>query len=147
MALRIVPDIISGQDPANVSPALTARETAALMAARKIGAVMVVDEGKLVGICSERDITYKVVARGLDPDQVTIADIMTANPVTIGPDATPEAALTAMRKINARHLPVVSGSDIIGILSIRDLYAAIAADLEYDIKQRDSYITGRTYTG
>lgn len=147
MALRIVPDIIHGQDAATVPPGLSARDTAAIMAQRRIGAIMVVDNDKLVGICSERDITYKVVAKGLNPDTVTIAEIMTANPVTIAPDATPEAALQAMRKINARHLPVVSGPEIIGILSIRDLYAAIAAKLEDDLAERDSYITGRAYTG
>jgi CBS domain-containing protein len=147
MALKIVPDIISDQDTVIVTSTQSARETAGLMAGRRIGAVMVVDEGELVGICSERDITYKVVAKGLNPDTVTIAEIMTANPVTIGPDATPQAALEAMQKINARHLPVVAGPKIIGILSIRDLYAAIAAKLEYDIAERDSYITGRVYTG
>ena len=71
---------------------------------------------------------------------------MTANPITIGPDATPEQALEALRQINARHLPVVSGEQIIGVLSIRDLYAAIAAKLEADIQERDSYITGRLYS-
>lgn len=146
MARKIVPDIINAQDVAAVPSLLSTRETAVLMAQRKIGAVLVVDSGKLVGICSERDITYKVVAKGLNPDTVTVAQIMTANPITIAPDATPEEALEALRKINARHLPVVSGNDIIGILSIRDLYAAIAAKLKDDIQERDSYITGRLYS-
>ncbi len=146
MARKIVPDIINAQDVAAVPSLLSTRETAMLMALRKIGAVLVIDAGKLVGICSERDIAYKVVAKGLNPDTVTIAEIMTANPITIGPDATPEEALEALRKINARHLPVVSGDDIIGILSIRDLYAAIAAKLKDDIEERDSYITGRLYS-
>lgn len=146
MARKIVPDIINAQDVAAVPSLLSTRETAVLMAQRRIGAVLVVDAGKLVGICSERDIAYKVVAKGLNPETVTIAEIMTADPITIGPDATPEEALEALRKINARHLPVVSGDDIIGILSIRDLYAAIAAKLKDDIEERDSYITGRLYS-
>jgi CBS domain-containing protein len=146
MARKIVPDLINGQDVAAVPSVLSARDTAVLMALRKIGAVLVVDGGKLVGICSERDIAYKVVAKGLNPDTATVKDIMTPDPITIGPDATPEQALEALRKINARHLPVVSGEQIIGVLSIRDLYAAIAAKLQADIQERDSYITGRLYS-
>lgn len=146
MARKIVPDLIDRQNVATVPSVLSARETAMLMALRKIGAVLVVDAGKLVGICSERDIAYKVVATGRNPDTVTVAEIMTANPITIGPDATPEQALDELRRINARHLPVVSGETIIGMLSIRDLYAAIAAQLESEIQQRDSYITGRLYS-
>ena len=72
MARKIVPDIINAQDVAAVPSILSARETAVLMALRKIGAVLVVDGGKLIGICSERDIAYKVVAKGLNPDAVTV---------------------------------------------------------------------------
>jgi CBS domain-containing protein len=143
---RKISEIIRGQDTTTVPLGLSARDAAVIMAARRIGAVLVVDGGKLVGICSERDIAFRVVAKGLDPNKATIAEIMTPDPVTIGPDASPEAALEAMSGIHARHLPVMAGNEIIGILSIRDLYEAIAAKLQDEVRQREAYITGRLYS-
>ena len=93
------------------------------MAELGVGALPVVDDsGRLVGIFTERDLLVRVVARRLDPEKVRVGDVMTPNPVTIGPDETVEEALRIMNKIRARHLPVVDEKGrLIGIVSIRDI--------------------------
>ena len=146
MSRRIVPDLVHDQTLTILAPALPARDAAKAMADRNIGAVLVAQDGRLVGICSERDITQRVVAKGLDAATVRIRDIMTADPATVGPNDTPGHALAMMRRIGCRHLPVMAGERIIGMLSIRDLYAAIHEELEEDLKMRDELFMGSGYS-
>src|SRR3954463_7824043 len=89
------------------------------MVERNVGAVLVLEEGRLAGIMTERDL-MRAVARGLRDDTV-VADCMTAGPETIEPDDTTEHAAVLMIHGGFRHLPVVDGDDVVGILSIRDL--------------------------
>ena len=145
MSRKIVPDLVYNQVLTILPPALTAAEAAKAMADRNIGAVLVAEAGLLKGICTERDITQRIVAKGLDPKATPIGDIMTASPAVVAPDETPANALAMMRKIGCRHLPVLDGERIVGMLSIRDLYAAIQEDLEEDLKLRDSFIMGTGY--
>ncbi|MCE4624374.1 MAG: CBS domain-containing protein [Desulfurococcales archaeon] len=93
------------------------------MAELSIGALPVVDEsGRLVGIFTERDLLKRVVAKGLDPRETRIEEVMTPNPVTVSPDDTVEEALRIMKKIKARHLPVVDREGkLVGIVSIKDI--------------------------
>ena len=146
MSCKIVPDLVRDQTLTILAPGLPAREAAKAMADRNIGAVLVAEEGRLVGICSERDITQRVVAKGLDANTVRVGDIMTRDPATVGPDDTPTHALALMRRIGCRHLPVMAGERIVGMLSIRDLYAAIHQDLEEDLKLRDELFMGSGYS-
>src|SRR5258706_4409086 len=142
MHRRIVPDIVSNQNLVTLAPQTTVREAAKLMTERKIGAIMVVESGKLVGIFSERDVLGRVVARGLDPDKTTLRETMTANPVTAGPDDPPASALPMIAQRGFRHLPVVDGDRIVGMVSIRDLYAAIKGELEDEVHEREAFIFG-----
>jgi CBS domain-containing protein len=146
MSRKIVPDLVRDQVLTILAPGLAVREAAKAMADRNIGAVLVAEEGRLVGILSERDITQRVVARGLEPSSVKIGDAMTRGPATVGPDDAPRYALKMMRDLKCRHLPVMSGERIVGMLSIRDLYAAIHQDLEDDIKLRDELFMGSGYS-
>jgi len=145
MHRHIVPDIVSNQSLTTLAPQTTVREAAKLMTERKIGAIMVVEGGRLVGIFSERDVLGRVVARGLDPDKTLLRDTMTPNPVTVGPDDPPASALEMMAQRGFRHLPVVDGERIVGMVSIRDLYAAIKVELEEEVHERESFIFGSNY--
>lgn len=96
------------------------------MADRNVGAVLVLEDGRLAGIMTERDI-MRAVARGLRDDTV-VSDCMTADPETIAPDDTIEHAAVLMIHGGYRHLPVVDGDAVVGVLSIRDLVAVVVED-------------------
>lgn len=144
MNRKIVPDVISGvQNIATASSSMSVREASIAMASRRIGAVVVVDAaGRLAGIFTERDVMTKVVAGRRDPDATTLAEVMTPNPDTIGPDDAAGEALDMMRKHGYRHLPVVDGTRLIGIVSVRDLYATALGELEQGLQERDAFISG-----
>ncbi|MBL8836304.1 MAG: CBS domain-containing protein [Alphaproteobacteria bacterium] len=145
MQRKIVPDVVREQKLAQVPETMTVRDAASLMAKRHIGAVLVMEGARLIGIFTERDLMSRVVAAGVDPDRTPIGQVMTRNPDTIGGD---EAAIEAVRKMQRfgyRHLPVVQGAQVVGIISVRDLYAAVLDELEEDIKDRDAFIHGTAY--
>jgi CBS domain-containing protein len=96
------------------------------MVERNVGAVLVLDDGRLVGIMTERDL-MRAVARGLRDDTV-VGGCMTADPDTIAPDDTIEHAAVLMIHGGYRHLPVVDGDDVVGVLSIRDLVQVVVED-------------------
>jgi CBS domain-containing protein len=108
-------------------PQTTARAAAETMAARGAGAVLVVEGAQLVGIFTERDVVFRVVARGLDPETTPIGQVMTASPKTIEPDKAFGLAMVVMHENGFRHLPVVEGGVPIGIVSSR---SALDPDLE-----------------
>jgi CBS domain-containing protein len=107
------------RDVLSVEPAEPIREVAQRMVERNLGAVLVRDGGRLVGIMTERDI-MRAVARGLHADAV-VADHMSNDPETIAPDDTTQHAAVLMIHGGFRHLPVVEQDDVVGVLSIRDL--------------------------
>lgn len=130
MTRQIVPDLVSGQTLTIVGPSATVSEAAKAMADRNIGAVIVAEEGHLLGIFTERDLTRRVVAAGRDPKTTLIETVMTSDLATVRPDDEDSRALALMRRTGCRHLPVMDGERIVGILSIRDLYSALEKDLE-----------------
>ena len=144
---KIVPDIINNQNFIGIPATTTVREVAKVMAKHHYGAIMVTKNNKLDGIVSERDITMKVVAQGRDPDKTKVSQIMTKKPITAHPDDSALSALESMHHKGFRHLPIVDGDKIIGIVSIRDLYASAKDQLEDDLKNRDAFIFGSGYGG
>ncbi|MCC6914718.1 MAG: CBS domain-containing protein [Rhodospirillaceae bacterium] len=145
MIRRIVPDVISDQTLHKVSPRDMVRQAARLMRDKKIAAVLVMDLDRLVGIVTERDMTVRIVAAGLDPDATPVREIMTANPDTLAPADTASDAIRMMRSRNYRHLPVVENGHVVGMVSVRDLYAVYNGELEQDLKDRNAYIYGESY--
>ncbi len=145
MIRKIVPDVISGQTLQKVSPQENVRAAAKMMRDRKIAAVVVMEADKLVGIITERDMTCRVIAAGLNPDTAVARDIMTANPDTLSPDDTASDALNMMRERNYRHLPVVKDDRVVGMVSVRDLYAVYKTELEEDLKNSNAFIYGESY--
>jgi CBS domain-containing protein len=114
------------RDLLTVEPAVSIIEVARRMVERNVGAVLVVEDGRLTGIMTERDL-MRAVARGLHDDAV-VGDCMTAHPETIAPDDTIEHAAVLMIHGGFRHLPVVDGDDLVGVLSIRDLVPLVLED-------------------
>jgi len=108
-------------------PKTTVREASQLMAKKQVGAVLVVEEGRLLGIFSERDVVFRVVALGLDPATTPLAQVMTQEPKTIKPNNTFGYAMTLMHENGFRHLPVLEDGKPIGIVSAR---SALDPDLE-----------------
>ena len=145
MMRKIVPDVVNDQTIHTISPSDTARQAAKVMKENNVAAVMVTESDKLIGIITERDITTRVVAAEIDPDQALAKDIMTANPDTLHPEDTAAQAITMMKERNYRHLPVTDGDQIVGMVSVRDLYAIYNLELEEDLKDRNAFIYGENY--
>lgn len=143
MKKRIIPDVIAKpQELVLVSGEMTVRDAVQLMAMRRIGAVMIGEGQTLFGIFTERDLMTKVVAPGRDPNTVKLGEVMTGKPNTIQPGETAGDALQRMQKGGYRHLPVVDNGRLIGMVSVRDLYAAVLAELEDELQDREAFIQG-----
>jgi CBS domain-containing protein len=147
MPRQIVPDIIGKQVLCEFSRDATVLEACKMMAERHIGAVLITKNGYLEGIFTERDAACRVVAQGRDPAATKLGAVMTKNPEVLGPNDGPESALERMRAGDFRHLPVVDGTRIIGVVSIRDLYALVQNKLEDDIRTREAFIFGNGHGG
>jgi len=109
------------------APHTTVAEAAILMKKGKVGAVLVVEDGCLVGIFTERDALFRVIAPGLDPAKTALSDVMTRDPTTVAPDDTFGYALLLMHEKGFRHTPVVENGRPVGVLSARH---ALDPDLE-----------------
>ena len=117
-------------------------EAIKILAEKGVGALMVMDKGKLVGILSERDYTRKIALLGKNSKETKVRDIMTANVLVVTPQTRTRQCMAIMSEKNIRHLPVVDGNTVVGMLSIRDLMNDIIADHEFTISQLESYIKG-----
>jgi CBS domain-containing protein len=109
------------------APQTSVGQAARLMKEGKVGAVLVVEEGLLVGIFTERDAVFRVMARGLDPESTALGDVMTRDPTTVAPDETFGYALLLMHENGFRHAPVVEDGRPVGVVSARH---ALDPDLE-----------------
>lgn len=113
-----------------------------LMADTDVGAVMVVDDGALVGVVSERDYVRKVVQAAI-PSDTHVADVMTVGVVAVTPEHSIEQCMALMMQKHFRHLPVLDGGTLIGVISVRDVVKAALDEREYRIDQLENYISGR----
>lgn len=111
-----------------------------LLAHYEVGALMVMDAGKLVGVFSERDYTRKIALQGRNSRETRVADIMTRQVVTVAPRTGTRTCMALMSEKKIRHLPVVDGGTVLGMISIRDILDDIIADHEQTIAQLESYI-------
>jgi CBS domain-containing protein len=111
-----------------------------LLAQYEVGALMVMDGGRLVGVFSERDYTRKIALQGRNSKETRVADIMTANVVTVSPHTGTRACMSLMSERKIRHLPVLDGSTVLGMISIRDIMDDIIVSHEQTIAQLETYI-------
>jgi len=136
MPTRTVRTIVAQQTAVTVASKTSVEAAARLMKKKNIGALMVVDDGKLVGIFTERDALFRVLAAGRDPATTRLADVMTAQPQTIGPEEPFLHALRIMHECNFRHLPVVEFGRPLGMVSVRDALDDDLYALRVDLAQR-----------
>lgn len=119
--MRLVQELIDGRDLVLTDSSATVREVAMVMSEQNVGAVPVLESGRLVGVFSERDIMSRVVAKGLNPEQTTVRDVMTSEIVVAEADDSITDALQKMYSRGCRHLPVVREGNLLGMISLRDL--------------------------
>lgn len=125
-----------------VDPSATVIEVVKLLARENVGAVVVLDGGKLAGIVSERDVTRKIFLQGTNPNVDKVDQIMTRQVITVSPTASTRDCLVMMTAKNIRQLPVVEAGHVVGLISIRDIVNDIIAAQDQTISQLSSYING-----
>ena len=125
-----------------VSSNATVFEALRLLADYEVGAMVVMDHGQLVGLISERDYTRKVALQGKNSKETTVGDIMTRNVFTVTPQTGTRECMALMSQKKIRHLPVMEGNTLMGMISIRDIMDDIIADHEQTISQLTHYISG-----
>jgi CBS domain-containing protein len=111
-----------------VAPDTTVYDAIALMATKGVGAVLVIAEGTLMGIVSEVDYRRRVILQGRSSKKIPVKDIMTSNPITVAPEDTVDDCLKIMTYTRIRHLPVLEGLELVGIVSMGDLVNSIIVD-------------------
>lgn len=126
----------------SVGPETMVIDALKLMAEKEIGALLVLDGGKLVGIMSERDYARKVILKGKSSLGTPVREIMTAKVFFIRPAQTVEECMALMTDKHFRHLPVMDGDKVVGVISIGDLVKATIDEKDFMIKQLENYITG-----
>lgn len=130
MARKIVPDVMHTKTVVHLTGDASVREAARLMREHNIGAVLVMEEERLEGILTVADLTYRVIAEGRDPEKTLLREVMTARPDTIAPDSAAIDALRLMQDGDYRHLPVVEGGLVLGVVSRRDFHGTEKARLD-----------------
>jgi len=123
-------DIVKDRKLYSVDATRTVLEAARFMMEHNIGALPVLRNGELAGILSERDIMNRVVAAGRTPGTTSVAEVMTANPRAVSADESVEECLFIMREFGFRHLPIVEGKELKGLVSLRDILMRRAAEIE-----------------
>lgn len=133
---------VKGQDIWSITPNATVFEALRMMADKDVGALLVIEDDKLVGILSERDYARKVILQGKASKDTLVKDIMTSVLYTIHPDQTIEECMELMTARRIRHLPVVLDGQIVGVISIGDVVKDIIYQQRQTIKDLEKYVTG-----
>jgi CBS domain-containing protein len=140
--MKPVSDLLKHRDSAvwRIEPGATMFDALQALARHEVGALMVMSHGKLVGVISERDYTRKVALQGRNSKEVLVAELMTPDVLTVTPATRTRECMALMSQRRIRHLPVVDGDQVVGMISIRDLMDDIIAGHEQTIEQLRTYI-------
>jgi len=125
-----------------VAPDVSVFDALELLSNLGVGALMVMDGDRLIGIFSERDYCRKVALKGRNSKETTVADIMTAEVFTVPSSTGTHACMAMMNQKRFRHLPVVDGDMVLGLISMRDIMADVIAEHEFTINQLENYVSG-----
>jgi CBS domain-containing protein len=131
-----------GSSVLSIQPDATVYDALKLMAEKNVGALLVLEKGKLVGILSERDYARRVILKAKSSLKTPVRDIMIERVRFVRPEQTIEECMALMTEKHIRHLPVLVGDQVVGIVSIGDLVKASIEEKEFMIKQLENYITG-----
>lgn len=132
-----------GTEIFSVSPTASVTDAVRRMNSESIGCLLVIDDGRTVGIFTERDVLTRVIEHGRDPATTQVSEVMSRDPVSIDRHATLEEAMAVMRSRRFRHLVVTGdGGALSGLLSINDLIGWLVEDREHEIEQLVNYISG-----
>ena len=131
-----------GRNIYSVAPCVTVAEAVAEMNLHRVGSVLVVEGGRLVGIFTERDVLRRVVGAGLDPRTISVDQVMTRDVTAISPEATIEEVMTLITEKRFRHLPVIEHGEIVGTISIGDVTRWISDHHQAEAEHLKNYITG-----
>lgn len=126
----------------SIAPEAPVIEAIRTMAIHSIGAVLVLEGGRLAGILSERDYARKIVLQGRSSSDTPVSAIMTAQVITVDSDASVDACMRLMTRHRIRHLPVVDAQGVVGVISIGDLVGAVIAGQQVELEQLQRYIAG-----
>jgi len=139
-----VESVLSQKKPSvwSISPNATVYDALVLMAEKEIGSLLVMSGSRLVGLISERDYARKIILMGRSSKETTVEEVMAEEPVTVSPRETVSACMQLMTDHRRRHLPVVDGDRVVGVLSIGDLVNWIVQSHEQTIQQLHGYIAG-----
>lgn len=131
-----------GHSVRSIGPDESVLEAVRMMAENHVGALLVMEQGQLLGIVSERDYARKIVLKGRSSADTPIREIMSSPVTTIAPDRSVEAAMRQMTDSRFRHLPVVANGHVVGVVSIGDLVKCVIDDQRHLIEDLQQYISG-----
>ena len=131
-----------GKDVWSIGPDVFVFDAIKLMAEKGIGALVVMDDSKVIGIISERDYARKVILMGLSSRETQVKEIMTTRVVYANPEKSVEECMALMTDKHIRHLPIMEGEQLVGVISIGDLVKSIIAEQQFTIEQLEKYISG-----
>jgi CBS domain-containing protein len=138
--MKTIGGLVSGREIFHVRSDQSVREAARYMTDRRVGAVSVLEGTRLVGVLSERDVMGRVVALQLDPDRTPVAEVMTRDLVVAQSGDSHEEGVRKMKQAGCRHLPVVDGERLLGMVSLRDLLQIDLSEKDEEIRWLNAYI-------
>jgi len=133
---------LKGSEVWSVDPGSSVYDAVDFMAEKGIGALLVMESSRLIGIISERDYARQIILKGRASESTKVSEIMTTDMVTAGPEQDVGECMVLMTDRRVRHLPILEGTRVIGVISIGDLVNAIIAEQQSTIKDLEKYISG-----
>ena len=143
--MRTVRELLEkkGRNVWSIGPDDSVMDALGLMAEKDVGALLVLDGRRISGIFSERDYARKVALKGKTSKDTRVREIMTSDVLFVDPDKTVDQCLALMTDKHVRHLPVLSGGELTGLISIGDIVKEVISDQEFIISQLETYIRGK----
>ena len=142
--MQTIRELVKDREVYTVESGDTVLSASQFMMKHNIGAVPVLRDGKLAGIFSERDLMKRVVAEQRDPTKTKVSDVMTKDPLVVGPDESFEHCMVVMKQHGFRHLPIWDGRKLMGLLSLRDLLLKDLEEKDGEVKMMRAYIHTNT---
>ena len=143
--MQTVGDIlqVKGHAAWSIGPKATVYDALQLMADKDVGALLVLEDGRLAGIFSERDYARKIILKGKSSRETAVREIMSEQVISVEPEQSVAECMALMTNHRIRHLPVLEAGEVIGVISIGDVVKAIMTQQEFTIEQLEKYITGQ----